>query len=286
MRTLAVGVNHVDTFVRSGAFRTPVQWPLIVGRDLVGEVVSTGADSPYTAGDLVWTSSLGFEGRPGAAAEMALIETGRCYRLPAGVAPPEAVAVFHGASTATLALRRARLSAGEHVFVHGAGGGVGAAVVQIAAAAGARVTATARRPEQVAWLGGLTGDITVVDTSDQPPRPSGVDVHWDCTGTIPLGEAVDSLSPGGRAVVTARRVVDDVPAGQLYLRDLSILGFVLSRADAADLRWSADEVNRLLAEGMRVPVAHTMRLSEAATAHRMVESGSAHGKIVLTPDPT
>lgn len=282
VRTLAVAVNHVDTYVRSGRWQTEVRWPLVVGRDLVGEVVAAPAGSAYGVGQHVWTSSLGYDGRPGATAELVAVDLDRCYPLPDELPAVEAVATFHGATTALLALRRCRLAPGEHVFVHGAAGGVGAAVVQVALDAGARVTATARRPEQLHWLAGLGQRVSAVDTSEALPSPREVDVHWDCTGGIPLDRAVAALNRLGRVVVTARRTHDPLDTGALYLRDASVVGFVLSHATTADLAWAAAQVNRLLAAGLHMPFVQTLRLSEAAEAHRLLEAHRTHSKLVLT----
>lgn len=288
VRTRAVAVDHVDTYVRSGSFHTPVTWPLVVGRDLVGEVLEPPEHGGLAQGDLVWTSSLGYENRPGATGELAVIEEARCYRLPDGVDPVEAVATFHGATTALLGLRRCGLAPGEHLFVHGGGGGVGAVVVQVGLDAGARITATARDDETLAWLRDLRDGVRMIDAVDSRERPQAdlardVDVHWDSTGRIPLGEALVSLARRGRVVVTARRDTDEVPLGDLYLSDQSIIGFVLSRATCDELAWAAAETNRLLAEGMRARAVRTMTMDQAARAHALLEAGEVHGKLVLVP---
>ena len=69
VRVIATTVNPVDTFVRSGAFRTPITFPFVVGRDVVGTVEALGSEvSRFSVGDLVWSNSLGHGGRQGAAA--------------------------------------------------------------------------------------------------------------------------------------------------------------------------------------------------------------------------
>ncbi|MEU4676149.1 alcohol dehydrogenase catalytic domain-containing protein [Micromonospora sp. NPDC023737] len=71
---IATTVNPVDTFVRSGAYRTPLPLPLVVGRDLVGRVAEVGPGAAgFHAGDLVWCNSLGYDGRQGSAAEQAVV---------------------------------------------------------------------------------------------------------------------------------------------------------------------------------------------------------------------
>lgn len=86
VRTEALSVNHVDTFVRSGAYRTHTPFPFIIGRDLVGTVATHGTGVPgFRAGDRVWCNSLGHDGRQGSFAQYALVPVERLYRLPEGV---------------------------------------------------------------------------------------------------------------------------------------------------------------------------------------------------------
>src|SRR4051794_11428634 len=101
VNVLATTVNPVDTFVRSGSFRTEVVLPLVLSRDLVGTVATAACG--FTAGELVWSNSLGHGGRQGAAASQAVVPGDRLYRLPSSVDPVSAVAVFHPAATAYLA---------------------------------------------------------------------------------------------------------------------------------------------------------------------------------------
>ncbi|WP_344340076.1 alcohol dehydrogenase catalytic domain-containing protein, partial [Kitasatospora putterlickiae] len=130
----AVSVNPVDTFVRSGLFRTPLPFPFVIGRDLVGTVLRAGPGAPgFRPGDRVWCNSLGHGGRQGAAAERAAVPADRLYRLPPGVDPAEAVAALHPAATAHLALfTHGGLRTGETVLVGGGGGNVGGALITLA----------------------------------------------------------------------------------------------------------------------------------------------------------
>ena len=117
----AVAVNPVDTFIRSGAVRTGVPMPFVVGRDVAGRVDAVGTGvRRFVPGQRVWCNSLGHAGRQGPTAEYAVAPAYRVYPLPAGVDPVAAVAVVHPAATAWLALvRHARLRPGEHVLVLG-----------------------------------------------------------------------------------------------------------------------------------------------------------------------
>jgi len=100
---LATTVNPVDTFVRSGVFRTPMDFPFVISRDLVGVVAAAGPGAPgFAVGDLVWCNSLGHGGRQGAAADQVVVPVDRLYHLPDGVLPTDAVTVVHPAATAYL----------------------------------------------------------------------------------------------------------------------------------------------------------------------------------------
>ena len=99
VRVEGAAVNPVAAFVRSGAFRTPITFPFVIGRDLAGTVAVAGPGAPgFAVGDRVWCNSLGHAGRQGAAAQYAVVATERLYHLPNGVDPLCAVAVAHPAA--------------------------------------------------------------------------------------------------------------------------------------------------------------------------------------------
>ncbi|MEU6479997.1 zinc-binding dehydrogenase [Streptomyces sp. NPDC047017] len=289
---LATTVDPVDTFVRSGLFRTPLPFPFVVGRDLVGTVAADGAG--FAAGERVWCDSLGHDGRQGAAAEQAAVPADRLYRLPPGVRPEEAVAVFHPAATAFLALfTHGGLRAGETVLVGGAGGNVGGALVELAAAAGARVLATAapRDHARVRSLG--AADVVDYRAEDLAVRlaalaPDGVDVHVDTSGHNELRTAVALLALRGRIVLLAGardEPVTALPTGPLYMKDGSVRGFVISHATAGELAEAAAAVNeRLAAGGLRPRAIEYQPLSATADVHRRMERGELRGRrVVLRP---
>lgn len=289
VRTLAVAVNPVDTLVRSGRYRTPTPFPFVVGRDLVGEVVRAGPG--FAEGDRVWCNSLGHGGRQGSFAERVAVPADRLYPLPDGVGVEESVAVLHPAATAYLALfRHARLRLGETVYVAGAAGNVGDALVRMATAAGARVIASARPEDEGRCR--TAGAVAVVDYGDPslPARvseaaPGGVDVHVDTSGRHDLGAAVGLLAQGGRIVLLAGPGArSELPVGPLYFRDGRVLGFAISNASVADLAEAARAVNALLAGGaLPARIAAVLPLHEAAEAHRRLEAGGVRGRLVLRP---
>jgi 2-desacetyl-2-hydroxyethyl bacteriochlorophyllide A dehydrogenase len=279
----ATTVNPVDTFVRAGIFRTPVAFPFVVSRDLVGRVVAAGAGAAgFSPGDPVWSNSLGHGGRQGAAAERAVVPADRLYRLPDGIDWHAAAAVLHPAATAYLGLfRHGELRAGETVLVAGAAGNVGSSAVALAVEAGARVVATAH-PRDAARCRSL-GAAEVIPYSDPDlaarigeVAPDGIDVHVDTSGRNDLALAVDVLASRGRIVLLAGARTEPVlPAGRLYMKDASIRGFVISHATSAELADAARTINRLLPGGkLRSRPLLVLPLSAAAEAHAMIEKGT------------
>lgn len=293
VRVEAVTVDPVDAMIRSGRYSTPVPMPFIVGRDLVGTVIEPGsADLRFVAGERVWCNSLGHDGRQGSFAEYASVPAERLYRLPEGVDPELAVAVAHPGATAHLAwFVHGRLRAGESVYIGGAGGNVGTAALQMAVEAGARVIAGAQPADHPRCL--AAGAFAAVDYRDPSLAerlaelaPDGIDVLWDTSGHHDLAAHPSILAVGARILVTA-----SVPAGvelplrQLYTRDVSVIGFVLSRASAAQLADAAERINRLLADGrLTARITERLPLSATAEVHRRMEVGEVDGRIILRPD--
>ena len=119
VRVQAVAVDHVDTFVRSGAFQTALATPHVVGRDLVGTVLRVAAGvTKFAVGDLVWTNSAGYDGRMGATAEMVAVAADRLYPVPCGVDARQLVAAVHSAATAAIVLQDVmQLTRGQAILI-------------------------------------------------------------------------------------------------------------------------------------------------------------------------
>lgn len=279
-------VNHVDTFVRSGAWRTPVPFPFVVGRDLVGTVVRAGPGAPsFTPGTRVWSLSMGYAGRQGACAERAAVPADRLYPLPEGADPVEAVALAHPAATAYLALFvHGRLRAGETLVVVGAGGNVGSALVAMAAHAGARVVAVAGAQDADYCRGQGAHEVVDYRAPDAAERiaaacPGGADLYIDAAGRNDVERALPLLAHRGRMVVLAGMGTrPTLPAGSLYLLDRTVTGFAISQATTPELAEAARHVGRLARAGVLRPRrCRVLPLDQAARAHRDLEEGRAHG---------
>jgi NADPH:quinone reductase-like Zn-dependent oxidoreductase len=278
---LATTVNPVDTFVRAGSFRTEVVLPLVLSRDLVGRVAEPAHG--FAEGDLVWSNSLGHDGRQGAAATKAVVKANRLYRLPPDTDLTTAVAAVHPAATAHLALvTHGGLRPGARVLVVGGAGNVGSAAITMAAAAGAEVyaTASARDVPYCESLGATATD------RRNPNLPSEVDLYVDCAGANDLETAVGLLAARGRVVLLAGAATrPTLPVGPLYTNDCSIMGFVISHATVDELADAAAHLNALLPTGLLKPrVVEEHPLTAMAETHKRLEEGALHGRrVVLHP---
>jgi NADPH2:quinone reductase len=282
VRVEAVAVNKVDTFVRSGAWRTAVDFPLAVGRDLTGVVTAVGSGvRSVRPGDRVWANSAGYDGRPGATADLVPVAQDRLYPLPPGADPRAFIAAVHPGATAHGALvGRARVQPGETVAVIGGNGAVGMCLIQVAAAYGARPVAVVRDVRAAPRLEEL-GAARVVVCGD-PARAlaaaaaaDGIDIVTDTTGRAEIGDAPALVRRRGRIVVIAgvsRRI--DLDQWAFYTRELGLLGFIMSGMDATELAQAAGWINAQHAtRPLTVGVAPAMRFADAGRAHQIVENG-------------
>jgi NADPH:quinone reductase-like Zn-dependent oxidoreductase len=287
----AVVVNPVDTFIRSGRYRTAMPFPFIIGRDLVGTVVDAPIGTGFIAGEQVWCNSLGHDGRQGSFAQFAVVPAARLYRLPPGVDPIVAVAVAHPAATAYLGwFVHGGLRAGDTVYIGGGAGNVGRAAITMAAEAGARVIAGARPADEAACR--AAGAEVVIDYSDpelatrlRDVAPGGVDLYWDTSGRGNFAHAMQAVRPRGRILLSAGQVEPlPVSSWQLYTNDVSLRGFVISRAAVTELADAAQLINRLLSDGrLTARIADQMPLDRASEAHRRLEAGEVSGRLILRP---
>lgn len=299
VRVEAVAVNAVDAYLRSGRWRTEVSFPLAVGRDLVGTAVAIGHGvADIRPGERVWTNSAGYDGRSGATAELVAVERDRLYPLPPGADAVRFVASVHPGATAHGALLgRARLSRGECVAVVGANGAVGMCAVQVAAAAGAEVIATTRRHDAAERLRTLGAASVVVTEPADAPRAvaeaagGGVDVLIDTTRRVDVGSVPDHLNPRGRIVLIAGSGEATLDLWSFYVREVQLLGFVMSAMTRSELAAAAAWINATYpSRPLSVSVGRVLGFEAAAEAHAILESGEAPrladgtvGRLVLRP---
>jgi NADPH:quinone reductase-like Zn-dependent oxidoreductase len=255
VRVRAMAANHVDAHIRSGRYRTPVAFPFVIGRDLVGEVAETGAGvDDFAPGQRVWCNSLGHGGRQGPFSELAVADSERLYPLPDQSDPIEAVALFHLAATAYLAIRRANgVGPGDTVFVGGGAGAVGYCLVQFASTMGARVIASMHGHKDEEWVR-AHGATEVVDYRSpevgnqlRALAPQGVSLYCDTSGRQDLELATSALAERGHIVVLAGiRSHAALPVGPFYFKGATIVGFAISKATVPELSHAAAAINDML----------------------------------------
>jgi putative PIG3 family NAD(P)H quinone oxidoreductase len=285
VRVEAAGLNGGDMMQKRGLYPAPPGCPEdIPGMELAGEVLALGSKATrFQEGARVMAIVGG-----GAQAELAIVHERLLMPVPAGLDWPAAGGLPEVFTTAHDAVFvQAGLRPGEHLLVHGGAGGVGTAAIQLARAAGARVTATVRSDdlrEEVAALGAMA--IPCEDFAERGP----FDVILELVGGPNMPENLMALATGGRISVIG------VSAGAKS--ELNLLALMGKRArihgstlrarpleeKALNARLVEHEVLPLFERGeLSVPVADTFPLADAAAAYERFAAGGKLGKVVLLP---
>ncbi|SDX84324.1 NADPH:quinone reductase [Modestobacter sp. DSM 44400] len=279
----AAGVNPIDWKTYSGAMGAdPGRLPLRLGSEAAGVVAAVGEGAEGPAGPLaVGNEVIGFR-VPGAYAERVVAPATAFVPKPPQLSWEEAGGLMLTGVTAVHALTAASVRTGDVVLVHGAAGGVGSMLVQLALARGARVIGTAgpdgadvvRRfgAEPVAYGDGLADRVRAL-------APDGVDAAVDTVGT---DEAVDvSLE----LVADRARIATIAAFGRALSEGIALLGNGPGADPGTGVRAAARlELTRAVADGqLTVVVAGSFPLQDVASAHRQGMQGHSHGKLVLVP---
>jgi len=280
----AAGINSADLVQRAGFYPAPPGWPSdIPGMEMAGEVVAVGRGvTLFAPGDRVMALVGG-----GAQAELAFVDEMHALAVPDGLDWPEAGGFAEAFATAYDAMfTQAGLQMGERVLVSGAAGGVGTAGVQLAAAAGAHVTATVRNPDHHDAVRQLGAEVVIEPGKEGDHGP--YDVVLELVGQASLTGVLPHMAPWSRVVVigvgSGGRM--EIELMQLMMQKVRIAGSTLrsrTRREKADVTAAvAAHVLPLLAAGrLRVPVADTFPLSDAGAAYERFAAGGKFGKVVL-----
>jgi NADPH:quinone reductase-like Zn-dependent oxidoreductase len=271
IRVMAASVNPVDYKIRNGGYPrvTQADLPVTLGRDVAGVVETAGGG--FEAGDEVYAH---LDWADGGYAEYALCAPAGVAAKPATLDMIHAAAVPLAATTAWQGLfDHGRLKAGERVLIHGGSGGVGAFAVQFARIAGAEVIATssAEEADRVAAYGARQ----VIDHKAQrfEDEVRDVDLVFDLVGKDTQDRSFQTLKRGGRLISTVQEP-DQARA--------AAAGVTAKRYLAEPNAGQLAEIGRLIdGTEVQVTVVKTFTLGLASEAHRMLEDGHPHGKIVL-----
>lgn len=281
----AAGVGFVDTLLARGRYQIRPPLPFAPGLEVAGAVEVAPPGSGFAPGDPVVGHVMG-----GGFAEAVWVPANRLAPLHPALDAVAGAAALVNQQTAVVALdRRARLRPGERVLVHGAGGGVGSAAVQVAAALGGEVLAVAGSAERRA-LARRAGAATVYgpdDWFDAVRAAGGVDVVVDPVGGAVFEQSVRCLAPEGRLVTVGftSGTIPAAAANRLLLRNAGVLGSAwreLLDVDPGLFVDTARRLDRLVDGGLRPLVGATFDLADGPTALRLVEDRAVAGKLVLT----
>jgi NADPH2:quinone reductase len=287
----AIGINFIDTYQRSGAYKMSL--PFIPGQEAAGVIHAVGVNvSEVQPGDRVAYSSI-----LGAYAEYAVVPAARLVPVPDGVSVQQAAAVMlQGMTAHYLAFSTYPLKPGETALVHAAAGGLGLLLIQIAKLCGARVIGTVSTDEK-AQLAKEYGADVVINYSTQDFEAEvkhltdgkGVDVVYDSVGKTTFDKSLNCLRRRGMMVLCGQSSGAVAPfepqilnaKGSLFLTRPTLAHYI---ADRAELLWRANALFDWIRAGkLSVRIAKTFPLANAVEAHRYLESRQAMGKLLLIP---
>ncbi len=289
IRVKAAGVNRADVIQRKGKYPAPKGVAADVpGLEVAGVVEECGAGvTRWKVGDGVCALLAG-----GGYAEKVVVDAGHCLPVPRGMSFTDAAALPEAMFTVwSNVFQRGRLSAGETLLVHGGTSGIGMTAIQLARALGSRVFATAGSEEKcrAAEAAGAERCINYRTTDFEVElKGVGVDVVLDMIGGDYVAKNLNLLRPEGRVVFinTAKGAKVEVNLLQVMAQRLTITGSTLRAREtefksalAAEIEtrvWPLIETGKVKASVFRV-----FPMSEAAEAHRLMESSAHVGKIVL-----
>jgi len=292
IRIAAAGVNRPDILQRTGNYPPPAGASPILGLEVSGMIAALGPGvTEWREGDEVCALVAG-----GGYAEYCVAPAAQCLPVPKGVAVIDAAGIPETFFTVwSNVFDRARLAAGESFLVHGGSSGIGTTAIQLAHAFGARVFATAGSPEKCAACRELGAERAIdyrqedfVAVIKEATQGGGVDVILDMVGGPYVEKNLRSLAVDGRLVQIAflqgSKVTLDL--AHVMVRRQTVTGSTLRPRPAADkaaiARNLRDKVWPLIEAGKVRPIIdRAFPLAEAAAAHRLMESSTHIGKILL-----
>jgi NADPH2:quinone reductase len=284
----AAGVNFPDVLQSKGLYQYKPDLPFTLGSEVAGVVREAPDGSPLWPGDRVAAFTT-----TGAFAETVAAPAGQVFPLPAEVGFDAGACLPMNYLTAHFALLvRGRLRKGENVLVQGAAGGVGTAVVQLAAALGARVIAVVSTDAkaEVARAAGAHDAVLAdgfKDAVKELTGGAGVDMVVDPVGGDRFTDSLRCLAPEGRLLVVGFTAgeIPTVRVNRLLLNNIDLVGvawgaYALPRPGYLAQQWA--ELEPHMGSGALNPlVSATFPLEDAAAALATIDERRVTGKVVL-----
>jgi NADPH2:quinone reductase len=275
------GVGGWDADIRGGWWPDSVDppFPLVLGTDGSGNVVAAGSRvERLRVGEAVYAYSWN-NPKGGFHAEYAAVPADRAAPIPAGLDRRLAGAIPATGLTALQGIdRELHLRSGQSVLIHGASGGVGTLAVQFAKLRGARVLASASRPDGVALARRLGADDAIdgreedLQAAARRFAPQGLDAILALTGGDSLQRCIVTVRDGGRVAYPNGVEPEPKPVGAV-----TCVGY-----DAASGVHELAELNQAVkAAKLQVPIDSEFFLADASKAHARLAQGHVLGKIVL-----
>ncbi|GAC1304273.1 MAG: quinone oxidoreductase [Vulcanimicrobiaceae bacterium] len=292
IRLEASGVNYIDVYFRTGAYKAP-HFPFVLGQEGAGVVEAVGAGVTSLApGDRV-----AYAGAPGAYAQFACVAAERLVPVPDGVSSNDAAALMLQGMTAHYLVNSTyALAAGETALIHAGAGGVGLLLTQLAKAKGATVITTVSTEAKAALSKRAGADHVIrYDADDFAAKTreltggAGVSVVYDSVGKTTWEKSLDALRPRGYFVLFG---ASSGPVPPLELQILNTKGSLFAtRPSLAHHIATRDELTgraqslfaSVLAGTLALRVEHTYPLADAARAHIDLEARATTGKLLLVP---
>lgn len=292
IRQTACGLNYLDTYQRSGAYKLPL--PSGCGNEAAGVVEAIGPDvRDLKVGDRVAYAM----GEPGAYASHRIYSAARLVKIPEGISDEVAAAsMLKGMTTEYLLQRCAPLRAGHFALMYAAAGGVGLFAGQWAKAMGVNLIGVAAGEEKCA-LAKANGYHSVIDRTKEDVLArvreitggKGVPVVYDSIGKATFETSMSCLQP--RGIFVSFGATSGLPPaveasmlqklGSLYFTRPTLATYAGSRAD---LELSSNALFKHLKSGAIKPhIGHRYPLAEAAQAHADLEAGRTLGSQILLP---
>jgi putative PIG3 family NAD(P)H quinone oxidoreductase len=292
---VAAGINRADLLQASGNYPPPPGASTILGLEVSGRISALGAGvTAWSIGQPVCALLSG-----GGYAEKVAVPAGQVMPIPDGIDLHQAAGLPEVACTVWSNLgMTAHLSGGQTVLFHGGASGIGTHGIQVAHAMGCRVAVTAGSAEKLRVCSELGADVTInyrdedfVERIRAETDGAGADVILDLMGASYLDRNVDALAPDGRLVVIGFQggIKGELNLGKLMAKRAGVISTALrSRpvdgpsGKSAVVESVVANVWPMIADGrVRPIIGAELPIEQAAQAHRLLESGDAHGKVLL-----